>query len=107
MLTATLSGSFLTKTLTVMSNLPPVKPDPGGDGGVVEEDRGSAAQVHWLSLLVDDIVVDPVKHGEDTEASDDNSPHRSRNFTHSTVANLADEDCQRKGESDLQCTPRH
>ena len=107
MLTATLLGSFLTTTLTAISSLPPVKPDPGGDGGVVEEDRGAAAQVHGLSLLVDNIVVDPVKHGEDTEAPDGDPPYRSRNLTHSTVAHLVDEDYQRKGESDSQCTPRH
>ena len=34
-------------------------PDPGAHGSVVEEDRSVSPNKHWLTVLVDDVIVSP------------------------------------------------
>ena len=71
-------------------------PHPGGDGLVVEDDRSTTSDEHWLTILVDHVVVHsdededydneenskekPVKDGKFAKASDCHSSHTCWNL---------------------------
>ena len=93
-LTATLVGSFL-------SYLKPFNravdgdndggslPHPGGNSLVVEDDRSTTSEVHWLTILIDHIVVNSVKHGKLTKTSHSDLSHACLNLTESAKADSA------------------
>ena len=67
-------------------------PHPGGDALVVEDNRSTTSDEHWLTILVDHVVVHsdddndenskegPVKDGKFAKASDCHSSHTCWNL---------------------------
>ena len=55
-------------------------PHPGGDGLVVEDDRSATSEVHWLTILVDHIVV----HSDDDNDEDNDNVDGSKDLSKKT-----------------------
>ena len=51
-------------------------PHPGGDGLVVEDDRSTTSEVHWLTILIDHIVV----HSDDGNDDDNDNDNDNNGY---------------------------